>query len=224
MPSPSTPHSPLPTPSPVRHRVARASPLPGARPGTLSALLAATLALPACQMLGGEPPPAPVATAATATPALALSAPALPASLPGNCGLAETPAQALAKLNDYRAAGARCGTAGGFAAASPLAWQPTLAQLAAAHSRDMAGRASLAHSSGGRKLTQRLDALGYAWQGAAENVAAGQNRLALVLADWVSSPLHCANLMNASYSEVGLACQRASDGTPYWTLILARPR
>ena len=202
--------------------MARASRPPRALPGTLAALLAATLALPACQMLGGEPAPA---LAATAAPALALSAPVPPPALPGNCGLAETAAQALAKLNDYRAAGARCGgSAGSFAAASPLAWQPTLAQLAAAHSRDMAGRASLAHSSGGRNLTQRLDALGYAWQGAAENVAAGQTRLALVLADWVSSPLHCANLMNASYSEAGLACQRASDGTPYWTLVLAKPR
>ncbi|WP_251973372.1 CAP domain-containing protein [Sphaerotilus microaerophilus] len=224
MPSPSTPHSTPSTPSapsPLRHPVAHANPPPGARPGTLAALLAATLVLPACQMLGGEPAPA---LAATAAPALALSAPVPPPALPGNCGLAETAAQALAKLNDYRAAGARCGTAGGFAAAAPLAWQPALAQLAAVHSRDMAGRASLAHSSGGRNLTQRLDALGYAWQGAAENVAAGQPRLALVLADWVSSPLHCANLMNASYSEAGLACQRASDGTPYWTLILAKPR
>lgn len=189
----------------------------------LAALLAAAVALPACQMLGELT--APPAGPAAAPPAVAAGSARSEPTLPGNCGLAATAAQALAKLNDYRAAGARCGTAGSFAAASPLAWQPVLAQAAQAHSRDMAERAGLSHTgSGGRSPTQRLDALGYAWQGAAENIAAGQPGLALVLADWVASPAHCANLMNARYSEAGLACQRSSDGTPYWTLILARPR
>lgn len=190
-------------------------------------LACATLALSGCQLLGEPAPPAGSSSAGSPTaltPALTPAVTAPPPALPGNCGLPETAAQALAKLNDYRAAGARCGGAGRQGPSAQVVWQATLAQLAAAHSRDMAGRASLAHSSGGRSLTQRLDAGGYAWQSAAENVAAGQPRLALTLADWVSSASHCAHLMNPVHSEAGLACHRAADGTPYWTLILAKPR
>jgi uncharacterized protein YkwD len=187
-------------------------PRPGGA-GRRGALLALTLALSACQLFNGPAPAAVTAASGTPSP-----------TLPGNCGLAETPAQVLAKLNDYRSVGGRCGGTGRHGAAPPLSWQPGLAQLAAAHSRDMADQARLSHAGGGRSLTQRLDAAGYAWQAAAENVAAGQPRLALVLADWVSSPPHCANLMSPTYSDAGLACQRSGDGTPYWTLILARPR
>lgn len=207
----------------------RSARIPGAGPrhsrhGPRLALLAAALVLSGCQTGGALPIATAAAGAAAAQSNTAAAVPAAALPLPGNCAPAETAAQALAKLNDYRAAGARCGSTGRQGAAAALLWQPALALLAAVHSRSMAEQGGLTHGSGARSLTQRLDAGGYAWQGAAENLAVGQTRLALVLADWVSSAAHCANLMNPSYSEAGLACQRAADGRAYWTLILARPR
>lgn len=142
-----------------------------------------------------------------------------------DCGGPDLPRQALAKLNDYRAAGARCGTAGRFTGSPALRWQPPLARAAAAHLDEQVALGRLSHAStDGRGLTQRLDAVGYPWQAAAENLAAGQATLELLLLDWMRSPSHCANLMNPAYQDAALACRRADDGRLYWALVLGRPR
>lgn len=205
----------LPTAAPLTHATGHAPPQPdGTRPPHTSwrRLAVGTLACAAALTLAGCEHGAAPGRPGAAEP-------------PGTCGLPDFQAQALAKLNDYRAAQARCGVQGRFGAAAPVTWQPVLAAVATAHSRDMARRNSLNHgSSDGRTLTQRLDAAGYAWSAAAENIAAGQPQLAQVLSDWVRSPAHCANQMAPTYTEAGLACQRAADGTPYWTLVLAKPR
>jgi uncharacterized protein YkwD len=44
---------------------------------------------------------------------------------------------------------------------------------------------------------------------------------------WIASPGHCANLMNASFVEVGVACVPGTAGdtySTYWTMDLGRPR
>lgn len=142
-----------------------------------------------------------------------------------DCGWPDLPRQALAKLNDYRAAGARCGTAGRITGSPALRWQPQLARAAAAHLDEQVALGRLSHASAdGGALTQRLDAVGYPWQAAAENLAAGQPSLELLLLDWMRSPAHCANLMNPTYQDAALACRRADDGRLYWALVLGRAR
>jgi len=186
-----------------------------------AAALCAALPLAACQV-PGDPALAGTSVSSSATPI------AVP-MLPGNCGNgggvrgSDSAAQALAKLNDYRAVGARCGHAGNFSSTGPLQWQATLAQVAATRARSLADAGGSA-PAGDEPLMARLTDAGYAAQAAAENRAAGSARLALVLADWVRLPTACAQMLSASYTEAGLACQRAADGSAHWVLVLAKPR
>lgn len=210
---------PVPSGSPPRPRsrvTARAgAPAPSRSPRGAAALgaLGLSLWLAGCVHLGE-----PMAEAHEGSDAPAPAARA-------DCGWPDLPRQALAKLNDYRAAGARCGTAGRFTGSPALRWQPQLARAAAAHLGEQVALGRLSHASAdGSALTQRLDAVGYPWQAAAENLAAGQASLELLLLDWMRSPAHCANLMNPTYQDAALACRRADDGRLYWALVLGRAR
>lgn len=49
-----------------------------------------------------------------------------------------------------------------------------------------------------------------------ENIAMGQNSSAEVVQDWMNSSGHRANILNSSYTRIGVAAYRAPDGTTYW--------
>jgi uncharacterized protein YkwD len=59
-----------------------------------------------------------------------------------------------------------------------------------------------------------------------ENIAAGQPTPEQVVAGWVQSPRHCANLMAAEYTEMGVAyaTEPHSAAGTYWTQMFASPR
>ena len=154
--------------------------------------------------------------------------PALPGAPGPACGLADFQVAALARINRLRAAGADCRGGGRFAPAAALAWNAALLHAAAAHSRDMAATGRFSHSGrDGSTLAGRIDAAGYAWSRIGENIATGQKSADAVIADWLSSDGHCANLMNADFRDMALACApgaATSAYKTYWTLDLARPR
>jgi len=132
----------------------------------------------------------------------------------------------LSAINAVRAQARTCGTAP-FPAAPPLKWNALLEQAALLHSQDMATNNYFSHDSrDGRKPWDRMAAQGYSYGAAAENIAAGQPDLASVIDAWVKSPGHCVNLMNAAYSEVGMARAEnaASTYRIYWTQDFASPR
>ncbi|MFN2323641.1 MAG: CAP domain-containing protein, partial [Trueperaceae bacterium] len=52
-----------------------------------------------------------------------------------------------------------------------------------------------------------------------ENVAAGYPSVDAVMAGWLGSDGHCANLMNPGFTEFG-----AGESGRYWTQGFARPR
>lgn len=142
------------------------------------------------------------------------------------CGLSSFDADALRLINQYRAAGAVCGSRGSFAAVPPLAAQSQLARAAYDHSRDMADNNYFSHTSlDGRTLGTRVTAAGYAWSSVGENIAAGYSTVQQTVDAWMASDGHCANLMNARFTHYGLACARndASTYRTYWTLDLGRP-
>lgn len=70
----------------------------------------------------------------------------------------------------------------------------------------------------------RVQAAGYAWTAVAENIAYGCPSVSAVMTGWMASAGHCTNILDARLQEAGMACNRASDGTPYWVLVLASPR
>lgn len=142
------------------------------------------------------------------------------------CGLSSFDADALRLINQYRAAGAVCGSRGSFPAAPAMAAQSQLARAAYDHSRDMADNNYFSHTSlDGRTLGTRVTAAGYAWSTVGENIAAGYPTVQQTVDAWMASEGHCANLMNARFTQYGLACARndASTYRTYWTLNLGRP-
>ncbi|MDZ4779172.1 MAG: CAP domain-containing protein [Planctomycetia bacterium] len=50
----------------------------------------------------------------------------------------------------------------------------------------------------------------------AENIAMGQHTAPQVLNDWMNSPGHRANILNASYTKIGVSAYQTNSGTVYW--------
>jgi uncharacterized protein YkwD len=67
-------------------------------------------------------------------------------------------------------------------------------------------------------------AAGYASGTWGENIAAGQRTPAEVVSSWMNSEGHRANILNSQFTEIGIGMVPSGDGTPYWTLVFARPR
>jgi uncharacterized protein YkwD len=124
----------------------------------------------------------------------------------------------LALVNRYRAVGATCGERGAFPAVPALSWNDALASASLVHSDDMVAANFFSHTgSDGSSAGQRITAAGYAWRTWGENIAAGQPTVTSVVAAWMNSPGHCANVMNANFRDIGVACVSGSSGNTYRT-------
>jgi uncharacterized protein YkwD len=112
----------------------------------------------------------------------------------------------LALVNKARSQGRSCGDEGYFSAAPPLQWSAKLAQAATAHGEDMMKRDYFGHTSpSGSTPGDRISATGYAWSWEGENIAFGYDTLRSVMAGWLASPGHCANIMRPQFTEMGAA-------------------
>ena len=132
--------------------------------------------------------------------------------------------QLLQLLNSARAQPRQCG-AQAFAAA-PLAWNAQLGAAAEGHSRAMANQNFFDHKDrDGRTPGDRAELAGYAGGQIGENIAAGQDSARKVLDGWLTSPGHCANLMNPAFRELGAAyaVDPKSDAGIYWTALFGAP-
>lgn len=133
--------------------------------------------------------------------------------------------QLLAQLNEARAQARQCGEQA-FAATTALAWNAALGAAAEAHSRAMANGNFFAHlDRDGRTPGDRAELAGYPGRLVGENIAAALDAPAKVVAGWLASPAHCANLMNPDFSELGAAyaSDPQSDAGIYWTALFGAP-
>jgi len=143
----------------------------------------------------------------------------------GGCSPGASEQEMLQLINTARAEARHCGS-DRYEAADPLTWDCKLQQAARNHSEDMATTNFFSHTgSDGLKASDRIEAQGYAWKSWAENIAAGYGSLPAALAAWLDSPGHCANLMSAKFTQVGMdsATDNRSDYGIYWTQVFARP-
>lgn len=133
----------------------------------------------------------------------------------------------LEAVNYARATPRTCGDRQ-FPAALPLEWNDRLSEAALLHSREMAKRKSLGHrGNNGSQAGDRALKLHYSWQRIGENIASGQRTPEEAVSGWLSSPGHCSNIMNASFTEMGAAYAINPDtrlGTVYWTQVFGKPR
>jgi uncharacterized protein YkwD len=135
-------------------------------------------------------------------------------------------ARVLALVNAARAEGRRCGR-DRFEPAHALALSDTLNAAASGHAWDMAARGETGHrGSDGGYAADRITRAGYTWRAVAENVAAGQPDADTVVAAWLDSPGHCANLMGPYFTEMGIAFATAASKRPsiYWVQVFAAPQ
>lgn len=197
-------------------------------PGPIPPLLPLTtlllvVSLAACGAGGsgdGTAAPATVAPVGTAPPANPATPPSSPSADNG-------PAGALDQLNAARAVARHCGTTR-MPAVAPLRWNTALEQAAIGHSKWMQANDTFSHDgAGGSSVGTRATAAGYAWRSVGENIAAGQADVASVIATWLASPGHCANIMHADFVDVALALEPGTSSNTYrswWTLDFGRPR
>jgi uncharacterized protein YkwD len=131
----------------------------------------------------------------------------------------------LDALNQARSSARSCGGTS-YPAALPLAVDGDAEEAADAHTRWMQANRVMSHTGdSGSSVGTRLTATGYRWSAVGENVAMGQATPAAVVAAWLASPGHCANIMNTAFVDVGFGFAPAASGVPtYATLVLARPR
>ncbi|MFI5973375.1 CAP domain-containing protein [Streptomyces sp. NPDC051452] len=143
-------------------------------------------------------PAAPAAPAAPSTPAAA-STPEATATASG------TTAQILRLVNDEREK----------AGCQDLALNPKLTKAAQDHSADMAAHQNMSHTgSDGSSPGDRITGAGYSWSSYGENIAYGYTTADQVMAGWMSSPGHRANILNCAFKEIGVGL--AQPGS-YWT-------
>lgn len=132
----------------------------------------------------------------------------------------------LAAVNRARAEARRCGDET-FSPVPPLVWDEQLAQAALAHSSDMARRNYFDHfTPEGTTPGERAQRAGYRWRAVGENIAAGHGSAETVVAGWLKSPPHCANIMSPRFRESGVAyaVNPDSDRTIYWAQKFGTPR
>ncbi len=144
-----------------------------------------------------------------------------PLPTPGDSALLDT---VLDRLNSIRSEGGRCGGTE-FPPSPPLTRSPALDEAARRHADDMAKNSFLAHTgSDGSNAGERATRAGYEWRVVAENVASGQTSADDIAATWLESAGHCANLMDAKYSETGIAyALNPGDGRDiYWVQVYAK--
>jgi uncharacterized protein YkwD len=85
----------------------------------------------------------------------------------------------------------------------------------------------------GTTLGVRVAATGYRFTRASENIAAGQRSVRAVVATWMASDAHRANILDCTVQEIGIAYLFDAEDAPfpgdpapmmtYWVQVFARP-
>ena len=158
----------------------------------------------------------------------------------------------LKVINNARAVEQDCGTGGIKPAVGAVVWNTKLEASAMEHTKDLATwshgvseaeavkrfthggsgtstdiTAKDLNLSKGSTVSERIEHAGYNYQTNGENLSAGTSidTAVEVIQTWIDSPAHCVILMNASFTEVGMA--RVEDSNAfyinYWTQNFGKP-
>jgi uncharacterized protein YkwD len=117
-------------------------------------------------------------------------------------------------VNQRRKEGGVCGGES-FPASAPLGMDEKLRCAARSHSLDMATRGYFDHESpDGEDAADRITRAGFEWTAIGENIARGQATPDEVMADWMASVGHCANILEPRFEFLGVG--HVADGA-HWT-------
>ena len=151
---------------------------------------------------------------------------AAPVAVPAAADADGVSRRILELVNAARAAGRRCGDKS-FPPAPPLTLNAELAAAALAHSREMARYREFDHRGhDGSTPAARIKRAGYGtYRIVGENIAAGAMSPAQATEGWLASPAHCENIMDARFTQMGVAfaLNLKSAEALYWTQDFAAP-
>lgn len=95
-------------------------------------------------------------------------------------------------------------------------WQ--LTRVARIKSEEMRDRGYFAHQSPTYGTPfEMMSKFGLSFRGAGENIAAGQATAKQVVASWMNSPGHRQNILNKSFTHVGIGYASGGKNSHYWT-------
>jgi uncharacterized YkwD family protein len=153
--------------------------------------------------------PTPATPAAPANPA-----PATPAAPSAPAALGNYEQQVVDLVNKERAA----------AGLPALKANTKLAAVAEKKAEDLRDKNYFDHQSPtyGSPFDM-MKQFGITYTSAGENIAKGQKTPAEVMNGWMNSPGHRANILNSSYTEIGVGYVTDSNGTAYWVQHFIRP-
>ena len=75
----------------------------------------------------------------------------------------------------------------------------------------------------GQGPEERLNRDGYAWRAYGENIGCGQDVPEKILTAWMNRNEHRENILDPTYSEVGIGLFQGGECRYYWTALFARP-
>lgn len=129
----------------------------------------------------------------------------------------------LEHINEARAQGRMCGNQY-YEAAKRVVWNKKLAEASLQHSLDMAENGFLSHTgSNGDQLYERLLRVQYEWIASAENIGHGYRDSEEAVTSWLIGKMHCKNIMNPEFKEIGAAYAKSANHRTYWTLVFGGP-
>jgi uncharacterized protein YkwD len=103
----------------------------------------------------------------------------------------------------------------------PLAVSDALTTAAQGHSDDMSANDYFSHTSlDGATASDRAEAAGFSGSALGENIAAGQRSPEDVMASWMESDGHRANILNPDYTVIGVGL---NENGWYWTQMFGTP-
>jgi uncharacterized protein YkwD len=112
----------------------------------------------------------------------------------------------------------------------PLVMDSRLRAAAVGHSQDMALNDYFSHyAPDGTSPWERIRDQGYTYSTAGENIAAGYPTPESVVAGWMSSSGHQANILNCNFIHIGVGYYYLQNDTGsvnyrhYWTQVFASP-
>jgi len=108
---------------------------------------------------------------------------------------------------------------------APVKADPTLGQIADFYACRLVEGAFFAHVDpyDGSTVSTRAADFGYAFRKVGENLAAEQRTVEQVMADWMRSPSHRANILDPAFTHVGIAVKGGGALGPYWVQEFGRP-
>jgi uncharacterized protein YkwD len=134
-------------------------------------------------------------------------------------------ARVIELVNAARSKGGKCGSVR-YPAVPALSEAPELTEAAARHARDMARRNYFDHRGrDGSQPKDRVLRAGYVPRLTGENIAFGPESAEEVVAGWLGSPGHCANIMDARFQQIGVGIGLGRGRSRiYWVQTFGAPR